>query len=683
MSLKKSFVLLAALFMVFAAACGGGDEVASAPTITLPAAIWSSITNGAGNNCIQLSGAGDWVGMVPGDPYRGVGAVADPFGSDTMYIVVVPALINAQTHVMTNTAQPGKEATWVPGTPWESINSAQLTMTATWFNDYAISIGGPAGNANANPADRNGSKFGQPTMKTYKVLNGLYNGNDVYVAVVSKVALSAQAGAWGVGSTNVAAKLFAKSFADNNNWSDTTVGYASTPGGNFGFKFANIPDWIPSAAIAVAGTLPLSGQVHGVGEDIVLTFSEAPTNVTAGKLPAGITFILSNVTTGTAVANNGSNFDVTVSGNDVIISTAGLLTAGNVYNLTFNGFIGPNAKPMNGAASITGFTAQTLTTVTVAIYAPGISWTPTKCHFWNAPGAFPTGGTAWPGVDLVDDGDGWWSYTMDVYISGTGFSFIMSQDGADPPGRIQRENCTTDQYYGGTPYGNVWLTAKPAPLLVVNSATVTANASFLYNADMAFTFSQVITNVATGIAPAGMISISNVTDGGAAVDSGIAITVVGAVVTITPNTYMTADKVYKITLKGFAGGGVGQPVAGAVYDNVTARTQKDVTVELSLVKDGGGYATGDALLVGAHQGWNNSSALWTIPVVSGTGSKVISLLDLPTGNLEAKVIRATAWDTYDNASVFLDWTGFNPATHKIVYTGTYGGATASISIVAK
>jgi len=448
MSLKKVGLLVFAVSLVFTA-CSDDDTGTAGATVELPAGIWTNITNGNAFIGKMVASSADWR-LVKDDPFMGLGAVCDPLGSDTMYIVVVPGLLGSQTHVMTNAAYyMANKATWVQGYPFEQLNSGPTTLAPAWVKDYTGYIGGPAGNCAADPADIKGELYGQKVVLMKEVANGQLDGtNVVFAAAISKRALAGQAGVWGVDATDVALKIAFKSVADNADFDGNTDGFVATPDQSPGFTLTGIPDWVPSAALAVSSTLPASGDVVASNATFAITFSEAPTNVTDGALSANIVFIVSNTNTGGTLASDGSNIGVTVSGPVVTVTNGDLFTADNGYEIILDGFVADNGKTMPpGGATIRDITCRTLTSVTVGIHTNAVTWNPTHIHVWDAPGAFSGGGTAWQGQALEAAGaDGWITYTMDVYLpAGSRFNFIIHENGSSTD-RIQT-NAGASTYY--------------------------------------------------------------------------------------------------------------------------------------------------------------------------------------------------------------------------------------------
>jgi len=87
--------------------------------------------------------------------------------------------------------------------------------------------------------------------------------------------------------------------------------------------------------------------------------------------------------------------------------------------------------------------------LTVHLFKPA-DWAGAKIHYWNV---FPSGASsAWPGVDMTDDGAGWFSYT---FLSSSSANMVFN-DGAG------KQTTDLSRSKEGWYYNSTWYDTKPA-----------------------------------------------------------------------------------------------------------------------------------------------------------------------------------------------------------------------------
>ncbi len=76
----------------------------------------------------------------------------------------------------------------------------------------------------------------------------------------------------------------------------------------------------------------------------------------------------------------------------------------------------------------------TTTGLTIHFMKP-TSWSTARMHYWNVTASPAVAGTTWPGVQMVNDGNGWWSYTIP---NATCANVIFNNNGSPQTGDLSR-----------------------------------------------------------------------------------------------------------------------------------------------------------------------------------------------------------------------------------------------------
>ncbi len=193
---------------------------------------------------------------------------------------------------------------------------------------------------------------------------------------------------------------------------------------------------IPVASVAVS---PTSASLYA-GNTQQLTATVSPTNATNKN----VTWSSSN----TAVAT---------------VNSSGLVTAVAAGTAT----ITSTTQDGNKTATAT-ITVNPNTNFTVYFYKPSNWGTGIKIYYWNA---LPTGVLAtvnWPGVNMTDAGNGWYSYTF-TNVTSTNLIF---NDGTNQTADLSRDK-------NGWYMNNVWYDSNPGTGVAVTSVSLSPTSASL------------------------------------------------------------------------------------------------------------------------------------------------------------------------------------------------------------
>lgn len=190
--------------------------------------------------------------------------------------------------------------------------------------------------------------------------------------------------------------------------------------------------------------------------------SSVAVSPTSASLYAGNTQQLST----TISPANATNKNVTWSSSNTAIATvnsAGLITAVAAGTAT----ITATTQDGNKTASAT-ITVNPNTNFTVYFYKPSNWGTGIKIYYWNA---LPTGVLAtvnWPGVNMTDNGNGWYSYTF-TNITSTNLIF---NDGTNQTADLSRDKT-------GWYMNSAWYDSNPGTGVAVTSVSLSPTTASL------------------------------------------------------------------------------------------------------------------------------------------------------------------------------------------------------------
>lgn len=189
-------------------------------------------------------------------------------------------------------------------------------------------------------------------------------------------------------------------------------------------KSIAIPFFVTGSSPANGGTVSTNGTIS-----VSLSKALASSTVVGGKLGAGVSFALTNVTAGTSVVNTGTEFNAALStdGKTLTITPAGLVN-GNNYSFGINGI-----AAADGTVIAAGQLPISRTFNVVAPRLITITWVgdthdvgPLWLHSWNQVGFDPP---SWPGIAMTETGPGTGIFTATFTASSTAPTFIVNNKG--------------------------------------------------------------------------------------------------------------------------------------------------------------------------------------------------------------------------------------------------------------
>jgi len=285
----------------------------------------------------------------------------------------------------------------------------------------------------------------------------------------------------------------------------------------------------------------------------------AVTGVTMSPTTASINTGGTQQLTATLAPANASNKSVTWTSSNTAIATVsatGLVTAIAAGTATIT------VKTADGSKTATCVVTVTAApTFTVYFYPPAGWGTSIKIYWWDAlPSGVLADGT-WPGVNMTNDGNGWWSYTF-TNVTSTNLIF---NDGSNQTANLNRgttgwyENNTWYNTNPGTPVSVTGVTVSPTSATLAGGATqqLTATIAPSNATNTTVTWSSSNTAIATvsstGLVTAVAAGTATITvttsDGSKTATSAITVSAVAVTgVTLSPTTAsLTAGSTQQLT----------------------------------------------------------------------------------------------------------------------------------------
>jgi len=285
----------------------------------------------------------------------------------------------------------------------------------------------------------------------------------------------------------------------------------------------------------------------------------AVTGVTMSPTTASINTGGTQQLTATIAPANASNQSVTWTSSNTAIATVsatGLVTAVAAGTATITVKTADGSKTATCAVTVTA-----APTFTVYFYPPAGWGSSIKIYWWDAqPSGVLADGT-WPGVNMTNDGNGWWSYTF-TNVTSTNLIF---DDGSNQTGNLNSgttewyENNTWYTTNPGTPVSVTGVTVSPTTATLAGGATqqLTATIAPSNATNTAVTWSSSNTAVATvsstGLVTAVAAGTATITvttsDGSKTATSAITVSVIAVTgVTLSPTTAsLTAGTTQQLT----------------------------------------------------------------------------------------------------------------------------------------
>jgi uncharacterized protein YjdB len=294
------------------------------------------------------------------------------------------------------------------------------------------------------------------TFAAYEYLV-LTNTNAPVVAVTG-VSVSPSTVTVGLGSTQQLNATIAPANATNQNinWTSSNASVATVNA--YGLVTAVTAGITTITATTVDGNKTATSAVT-VAAIPVASVSVTPTTA---SLYAGNTQQL----TATVTPTNATNKNVTYSSSNTAIATVnsnGLVTAvsagtANITTTTQDG----------NKTAVAAITVNPNSNFTVYFYKPSNWGTGIKIYYWNA---LPTGVLAnatWPGVNMTDSGNGWYSYTF-TNVTSTNLIF---NDGTNQTADLSRNKT-------GWYMNNTWYDSNPGTVVAVTGVTLSPTTATL------------------------------------------------------------------------------------------------------------------------------------------------------------------------------------------------------------
>lgn len=208
----------------------------------------------------------------------------------------------------------------------------------------------------------------------------------------------------------------------------------------------------------------------------------AVTGVSVSPTTASVTAGLTQQLTATIAPANATNTNVTWTSSNAAVATVsatGLVTAVAAGTATIT------VKTTDGAKTATStITVTAGTSFTVHFSAPSGWGTGIKIYWWSAMPAGVLADGSWPGVNMTNDGNGWFSYTF-TNVTSTNLIF---NDGTNQTADLNRTK--TGWYVNGT-----WYDTNPGTTVAVTGVTVSpATATIAINATQQITATIAPTN---------------------------------------------------------------------------------------------------------------------------------------------------------------------------------------------
>jgi uncharacterized protein YjdB len=278
------------------------------------------------------------------------------------------------------------------------------------------------------------------------------------VVVVTGVSVSPTTVTVGLGTTQQLNATIAPANATNQNvtWTSSNTAVATVNASGLITAVA--------AGTATITVKTVDGNKTATSAITVATIpvSSVAVSPTSASLYAGNTQQLST----TISPENATNKNVTWSSSNTAIATvnsSGLVTAVSAGTAT----ITATTQDGNKTASAT-ITVNPNTNFTVYFYKPSNWGTGIKIYYWNA---LPTGVLAtvnWPGVNMTDNGNGWYSYTF-TNITSTNLIF---NDGTSQTADLSRDK-------NGWYMNSAWYDSNPGTGVAVTSVSLSPTTASL------------------------------------------------------------------------------------------------------------------------------------------------------------------------------------------------------------
>jgi uncharacterized protein YjdB len=294
----------------------------------------------------------------------------------------------------------------------------------------------------------------------------LTNAN-VPVVAVTGVTVSPTTATVGLGSTQQLNAAIAPANATNQNLTWTSSNTAVATVNAYGLVTA------VAAGTTTVTVKTVDGNKTATSVITVAAIPVASVSVTpaAASLYAGNTQQL----TATVAPANATNKTVTWSSSNNAIATvnaSGLVTAvaAGTANIT--------ATTQDGnKTAVAAITVNPNTNFTVYFYKPSAWGTGIKIYYWSALPAGVLANATWPGVNMTDTGNGWYSYTF-TNVTSTNLIF---NDGTSQTADLSRNKT-------GWYMNNTWYDSNPGTVVAVTGVTISpTTATLLVNATQQLT----------------------------------------------------------------------------------------------------------------------------------------------------------------------------------------------------
>lgn len=285
----------------------------------------------------------------------------------------------------------------------------------------------------------------------------LTNTNAPVVAVTG-VSVSPAAATVGLGSTQQLNAAIAPANATNQNVTWTSSNTAVATVNSAGLVTA------VSTGTATITVKTADGNKTATSSITVaaIAVSSVAVSPTSSSLYAGNTQQLS----ATILPANATNKNVTWSSNNTAVATvnsSGLVTAVSAGTATITATTQDGNKTASAA-----ITVNPNTNFTVYFYKPASWGTGIKIYYWNALPSGVLANATWPGVNMTDAGNGWYSYTF-TNVTSTNLIF---NDGTSQTADLTRNK--TGWYMNST-----WYDSNPGTGVAVTSVSLSPTTASL------------------------------------------------------------------------------------------------------------------------------------------------------------------------------------------------------------
>jgi uncharacterized protein YjdB len=279
---------------------------------------------------------------------------------------------------------------------------------------------------------------------------------------VTGVTVSPTSATIGVGGTQQLTPTIAPANATNK-----TVTYSSN---NTGVATVN-GSGLVTAVGSGSATITVTTQDGAKTATAAITVNSSNVAVTSVSLsPISATLAVGGIQqlTPTILPSNATNKTVTYSSNNTGVATvnnAGLVTAISAGSTIITITTQDGAKIATAAITVNG---NTNSSFTVNFYRPSNWGTAIKIYWWSALPSGTLANASWPGVNMIDAGNGWYSYTF-TNITATNLIF---NDGTNQTADLNRNKT-------GWYMNNTWSDTKPGTSIAVSAVTISPTTATL------------------------------------------------------------------------------------------------------------------------------------------------------------------------------------------------------------